>query len=107
MAQRNGERWTSSVAQRILAEQERSGLSVAAFARTRGLHGNRLRWWRKQLGKGLGDVPAVLPVRVVEAEKVAVAPASVEVVLRGSGHTLRFNGAVDVGALVALLEGGC
>jgi hypothetical protein len=30
----------------------------------------------------------------------------VEVVLR-SGHTLRIGGAVDLGALVALLEGAC
>ena len=105
MAQRNGERWTSSMAQRILSEQERSGLSVEAFARVHGCSGNRLRWWRKQLGKGA--LPGLLPVRVVAPERPRVASAGVEVMLRGSGHTLRLVGAVDVGALVALLEGGC
>jgi transposase-like protein len=107
MAQRSGERWTSEQAQQILAEQERSGLSVEAFARTRGWHGSRLRWWREQLCKRVADVPALLPVRVVEPDKVLLPAMCVEVLLRSSGHTLRFSAGVDVVALVALLEGGC
>jgi len=105
MAQRHGGRWTSSVAQRILLEQERSGLSLEGFAQKHGWNGSRLRWWRKQLGNR--DVPGLLPVRVVEPARSPLACANVEVLLRGSGHTLRLGGTVDLLALVAVLEGGC
>jgi transposase-like protein len=41
--------WTEADARRVLAEWERSGDSLEAFARSRGLVPQRLAWWRKRL----------------------------------------------------------
>jgi transposase-like protein len=41
--------WTEADARRVLAEWERSGDSLEAFARSRGLVPERLAWWRKRL----------------------------------------------------------
>ena len=105
MARHHGVRWTAVLARQILAEQERSGLTVEAFARSRGWNSNRLWWWRKRLGPQQAAMPALLPVRVVDRAE-APSAAGVEVLLR-SGHTLRFTTAVDVVALVAMLDRPC
>jgi len=41
--------WTEPDARRVLAEWERSGHTLEAFARSRGLVPQRLAWWRKRL----------------------------------------------------------
>jgi hypothetical protein len=41
--------WTESEARRVLADWERSGHTLEAFARSRGLVPQRLAWWRKRL----------------------------------------------------------
>ena len=41
--------WTEADARRVLTEWERSGHSLEAFARSRGLVPQRLAWWRKRL----------------------------------------------------------
>ena len=46
----SGTRWTASDASAVLALQERSGLSVTAFAVAVGLCGRRLYHWRSALG---------------------------------------------------------
>src|SRR5678815_785116 len=40
--------WTESDARRVLAEWERCGHTLEAFARSRGLVPQRLAWWRKR-----------------------------------------------------------
>jgi hypothetical protein len=41
--------WTESDARRVLAEWKRSGDTLEAFARSRGLVPQRIAWWRKRL----------------------------------------------------------
>ena len=50
MAKLDQERWTNEAARRVLDECERSGLSVEAFARQRGLRAKRLYRWHARLG---------------------------------------------------------
>jgi transposase-like protein len=50
MANDGQERWTREEARRVLDECARSGLSVEAFARQRGLRSKRLLRWRTRLG---------------------------------------------------------
>lgn len=105
MARREqGRRWSAVEAGAMLAEQLASGRTVEAFSRERGLCSQRLRWWRKRLGKE-GSPSTFVPVRIVEGARAEVA---FEVALR-SGHVVRMVGC-DVDALRALvtaLEGGC
>jgi transposase-like protein len=46
---RGNPRWSASEAEEILASLEKSGQSVAAFARERGVTPQRLYWWRDRL----------------------------------------------------------
>jgi hypothetical protein len=43
------QQWTEADARRVLADWERSGITLEAFARSRGLVPQRLAWWRKRL----------------------------------------------------------
>ncbi len=79
---RGGARWTAEDARQILDEWARSGKTLHAFARRRGLVPQRLWWWQKRLaGKrrlgvtdnaAIATAPAFLPVTVrpVEPELV-------------------------------------
>ena len=92
----------------MLEAWRRSGLSVEAFARGRGLVPQRLHWWRKKLGFGAVERhKALVPVRVVEAHSEPRRGEPVTVLLR-SGHMLKvardFDESVFV-RVVALLEG--
>jgi transposase-like protein len=66
--------WTESDARRVLAEWERSGHSLEAFARSRGLVPQRLAWWRKRLRTSRSETSAALtlvPATVVDATAVS------------------------------------
>lgn len=41
--------WTEREARQTLAEQRKSGMTVAAFAKKRGLVPERLYWWQRKL----------------------------------------------------------
>ena len=41
--------WTKEQAQQTLAEWKKSGASLTAFSRRRGISSQRLSWWRKRL----------------------------------------------------------
>lgn len=41
--------WTEADARRVLAQWQRSGDTLEAFARSRGLVPQRLAWWKKRL----------------------------------------------------------
>ncbi len=85
-------RWNAKIARKALDEFAASGMSMAAFARARGLNFQRLFWWRNRLGrrgatKAVTFIPAaisrgsVISVRlpsgvVVEAEDAAALPVA-------------------------------
>jgi len=92
-------RWTRGQARRVVDELERSGLTVAAFARDRNLHPKRIREWQRRLEEEDG----VQAPRMVELV-AAAAPTPCSLKLRcPSGHVLEVTG-VDLaeGALVLL-----
>ena len=86
-------KWNKADARRIMAEHERSGVSIHAFARTHELPAHKLYWWRNHLEEpcepepavsfapvvvtGLGRRPA-LTVRVGALELDVHAPREVE-----------------------------
>ena len=102
-------RLTRDDARELLRAHRHSGLSLAAFARQRGISADRLRWWRRK-------PPAVrrvqrtrtvkfVPVRIRERGPVlaAVRPGDgFEVVVRG-GQTVRVAANFDEAGLRRLL----
>jgi hypothetical protein len=63
--------WTESDARRVLAEWERSGHTLEAFARSRSLVPQRLAWWRKRLRTSRLETSAALtlvPATVIDVE---------------------------------------
>jgi len=100
--------WSEVEARGVLAAWKRSGLSVEAYARGRGLVPQRLHWWKRKLGIGVAveASEALLPVRVVEAPTESRRGEPVTVLLR-SGHMLKVGRDFDETAfarVVALLE---
>ena len=70
--------WTEADARRVLADWERSGDSLEAFARSRGLVPQRLAWWRKRLRAARPETSTALtfvPAAVIGA--ATVDPAAV------------------------------
>lgn len=65
-AQKQRTQWTESRARRELADWQRSGETMAAFARKRGYPAHRLSSWRRRLAP---------PAAAEPAESLALAPA--------------------------------
>ena len=116
---KNSKAWSEQEARRVLSEQGKSGESVAAFAKRRGLVAERLYWWRRQLegpAKGarrraraasgemrFGEVAAVVQERRAQPEANG---ARLEVVL-ASGRRISVPAGFDaqeMQRLVAVLE---
>jgi hypothetical protein len=76
-------RWNARIARKALDEFAASGMSMAAFARARGVNFQRLFWWRKRLG------------RSGSAKSVRFIPAAIS---RGPAVTVRLPGGVAVDA---------
>ncbi len=94
----------------MLGAWKKSGLSLEAFARSRGLVPQRLHWWKTKVGfraaAEKSEALALLPVRVTEARVEARRGEPVTVLLR-SGHMLKVGRDFDESAfarVVALLE---
>ena len=90
--------------QRLFGQLERSGLSLAEFARRRGLSEHTLRWWRKRLRETEPNPVEFVEVKVPSAGAVAY----FEVVLPGA--TIRVGERFDSQALERLLtvvRGAC
>src|SRR5262249_11590964 len=66
--------WTEADARGVLAEWERSGKTLEAFARSRGLVPQRLAWWKKRLRAARPETSAALTF--VPAAVIGAAPAS-------------------------------
>ncbi len=109
-------RWSIDEASAVLADQERSGLSIAAFCESRGWHSERLYRWKRRLSARAAtrsaDVTVTAPsfvraeVRVPTFAPAAasVSPsASFELVLC-SGQRLCFPADVDPVALARTVQ---
>jgi len=44
-------RWTAKDAERVLSAWRMSGMSMSAFAKSRGLKEQRLSWWKKRIAE--------------------------------------------------------
>jgi transposase-like protein len=71
--QKNGtraKRWTEEEAREVLREWRESGLSVAAFARRRGISAMRIPYWDQRLSSSadVNFVAVPLPSATVELE---------------------------------------
>ena len=105
--------WTEVEARGVLEAWRKSGASIEAFARGRGLVPQRLYWWKRKLGiAGRKDRVALVPVRLADESIDGVAESRrgepVTVLLR-SGHMLKVGRDFDETAfarVVALLERG-
>ena len=105
--------WTEVEARGVLEAWRKSGASVEAFARARGLVPQRLYWWKRKLGiAGRKDRAELVPVRLAERPLDGAADGRrgepVTVLLR-SGHMLKVGRDFDESTfarVVALLERG-
>jgi transposase-like protein len=88
-------RWSSDDAREVLAAQEHSGLSVAAFAAQVGLDPQRLYVWRRRF-VAEGGVPTFVELARTAGERM-------EIVLR-SGHVVRVPDSFEPESLRRLLE---
>lgn len=98
--------WSEVEARGVLSAWRKSGLSVEKFAVERGLHPQRLYWWKRKLEDERPEPAptlAMLPVKIAEPKR----GEPVTVLLR-SGHMLKVGRGFDEDAftrVVALLEG--
>ena len=92
-------RWTDDEARAVLAAQDASGLSVAAFAAREGLDPQRLYFWRRRLGSSpeAAQAPTFIEVRATSGRE------HVEIVLR-SGHVIRVAESIDPGVVRMLVD---
>jgi hypothetical protein len=106
MTQRERSRKARQRWQGLLAEQGRSGQTVAAFCRERKLCPSHFFWWKKRLGASAAT--KFLEVKLAAAPPIprSVGDPRVEVVLK-NGRSLRVGPGFDpelVRALAAVLE---
>lgn len=96
-----------------MAAHEKSGLSVAAFCRQRGLRKGTLTFWRWKVAQEAKAAPrrapsAFVPIRLAPARPAAppdVAPAAGELEIAvGPGRCVRVRGRVEAGWLEQVLR---
>lgn len=97
------EHWTEAHARRLLDAHEKSGLSLAAFARREGVRARRLQWWRDRLAVTQTAKPASAPrtaafaaVIAKKAPKVVLSRAATLVIATRSGETIEVIDVVRV-----------
>jgi len=78
--------WTEADARRVLADWQRSGDSLEAFARSRDLVPQRLAWWRKRLRAARRERSATLTL--VPATVIGGATAGPAAVIRLADGTV-------------------
>ena len=103
--------WRESDGRVVVEAWHRSGRSMAEFARKHEIQPKRLRRWVRRIAEAEPKPePGSLTfhrVRLVEPERGGVVGSGVEIVLAGSGHTIRVApgfSADDLGRVVAVLE---
>ena len=72
--------WTEADARRVLDDWERTGGTLEAFARSRGLVPQRIAWWQKRLRERQPAAPAALTL--VPATVIGIDPADQAAVIR-------------------------
>ena len=77
-------RWTPAQARRVVDDFQRSGLTVAEYARRRELHPKRIREWRKRFE----DEATIEAPRMVELITVAPPTPCVLKLCCPSGHVI-------------------
>lgn len=94
----------------LLAEQQRSGLSLRAFARERGIPAGTLSYWKHELKRrdaaregSEGSRTRFLPVKIVPPTEEPAASEGYEVLL-GQGCVLRMPRDFEVERVAALLK---
>ena len=93
----NPEQWRERI-----TEQERSGMSVRGFCKTRGIAEHVFYYWRKRLRSQKQPVRFALIERGV-APSDSMATAVLELVL-ATGERLRISAGVDSGTLRTVLH---
>lgn len=87
--------WTEADARRVLSDWQRSGDTLEAFARARGLVPQRLGWWKKRLGisRGAARPPLTLvPAAVISVDRSAAVDHAVTIRLP-HGIVIELDGA--------------
>jgi transposase-like protein len=85
----------------LIAEQERSGESVAGFASSRGLCAATIYWWRSRLRRqAQSDVPDLVPIEITTGAPPLSESFELELV---SGRRLRVPASFDADALARLI----
>lgn len=90
----------------MLARQERSGLTIRAFAIREGLPDSTLYRWKRRFDEEAAQAgqPPLLPVRIAPPPPPPTGPSShFEVLLRG-GHQVRLGPGFDPDALYSLVQ---
>lgn len=104
---------TADDARALLSECERLGMDLAPFARSKGLHPQRLAWWKTKFARQAPSPPQppsspaapaspFLPVRVEAAAARPVPDAPFEIVL--GARMLRVPQRFSAAALAELLS---
>ena len=98
--------WTPDDARRVLDEWQRTGTTVAEFARHRGLSAARLYWWRRRLNRPTSTALALVPA-MVTARPLPLAGRTTEVTIRVGDIAVEIADATPawVAGLVAELAG--
>lgn len=97
-------RWTRAQARRVVDDLERSGLTLAAFSRSRDMHPKRIGEWRKRFEQEA----ALEAPRLVELVATAPSAPCLLKLCCPSGHVIELTDVeltVGVRALLAALPG--
>lgn len=98
-------RWKEADARRFLADWRKSGLSLPAHCRARGVGYERVRRWQVKLGER--ETERRIELRAVQVSnaqpELGAQDVRLEVLLR-SGHELRIPARFDAGAVRTLME---
>lgn len=91
------QRWDETEAAAALRACERSGLTIEAYARQEGYSGQRLRNWKRRLGRELATAPVKFaPVRITGAAVMPRHMATREVSIDVGSVTVRVREDLDV-----------
>jgi transposase len=102
-------KWSVEERLRIVAASLKKGTTVDAVAKVYGVHASQLYDWRKQHRQGMlrDKAAALLPVKVAEADRTAIAEAQQDgrVVIEARGVRVMISGGLDVTVIRMVL--GC
>jgi transposase-like protein len=89
-------RWDEGEAREALAEQQRSGESITAFAQRRGFSAQRIYYWKKRIAGGAVPAFVAVPVAPASAAKIEIVADGVTIRIREDVAPERLAQIVDV-----------